>query len=127
MFSRKAQQSRNIEMGADVDVREVCAGIQIEVVFPIPACHVDVFHLVFLLPESSGKPGCPERWKAGDKINLVLPMKIQRIKASDKIEATKGRVALRYGPLIYCAEKVDQDLNNILSSDSALTAAVVFM
>jgi DUF1680 family protein len=61
------------------------------------------------------------RWKAGDKINLVLPMKIQRIKASDKIEATKGRVALRYGPLIYSAERIDQNLDNILNPESALT------
>ena len=62
------------------------------------------------------------QWKAGDKIDLKLPMKIQRIKASDKIEATKGRVALRYGPLIYGAERVDQDIDNILSPESALTA-----
>lgn len=62
------------------------------------------------------------QWKAGDKIDLKLPMKIQRIKASDKIEATKGRVALRYGPLIYSAERVDQDIDNILSPESALTA-----
>ncbi len=61
------------------------------------------------------------KWKAGDKIDLVLPMKVQRIKASDKIAATAGRVALRYGPLIYSAESVDQDLDNILSPASALT------
>jgi DUF1680 family protein len=61
------------------------------------------------------------KWKAGDKINLVLPMKIQRVKASNKIAATKGRVALRYGPLIYSAERVDQDLDNVLSPESSLT------
>jgi len=57
----------------------------------------------------------------GDNINLVLPMKIQRIKAIDKIEATKGRVALRYGPLIYSAERIDQNLDNVLNPESALT------
>ncbi|NLT75941.1 MAG: hypothetical protein GXX98_05415, partial [Planctomycetes bacterium] len=31
-------------------------------------------------------------------------------------------VALRYGPLIYSAESVDQNLNNVLSPTSALTA-----
>jgi DUF1680 family protein len=62
------------------------------------------------------------KWKAGDKINLVLPMEIQRIKASDKIAATKGRVALRYSPLIYSAERADQDLDNVLSPESSLTA-----
>jgi hypothetical protein len=60
-------------------------------------------------------------WKAGDKIDLVLPMKVQRIKASDKIAATSGKVALRYGPLIYSAEVVDQSLNRVLAPDSALT------
>ena len=61
------------------------------------------------------------RWRAGDKIDVVLPMKIQRIKASDKIEATRGQVALRYGPLIYSAEAVDQDITKVLSPDAPLT------
>jgi DUF1680 family protein len=60
-------------------------------------------------------------WKAGDKIDLVLPMKVQRIKGSDKIAATTGRVALRYGPLIYSAEQVDQDITKVVA-DSPLSA-----
>ncbi|MCH7556550.1 MAG: glycoside hydrolase family 127 protein [Planctomycetes bacterium] len=60
-------------------------------------------------------------WKAGDKIDLALPMKVQRVKASDKIAATTGRVALRYGPLIYSVERVDQDINNVLNPESTLT------
>jgi DUF1680 family protein len=48
-------------------------------------------------------------------------MKVQKVKASDKIAATVGRVALRYGPLIYSAESVDQDLDNVLRPESALT------
>ena len=61
------------------------------------------------------------KWQAGDKIELSLPMVIQRIKASDKIEATRGQVALRYGPLIYSAESVDQDITKVLSPDAKLT------
>ncbi|HUV65004.1 MAG TPA: beta-L-arabinofuranosidase domain-containing protein [Sedimentisphaerales bacterium] len=61
-------------------------------------------------------------WKAGDKIDLVLPMKVQRIKGSDKIAATAGRAALRYGPLIYAAESVDQNIDGVLPPESALTA-----
>ncbi|MHC4299130.1 MAG: beta-L-arabinofuranosidase domain-containing protein [Planctomycetota bacterium] len=60
------------------------------------------------------------QWKAGDKIDLKLPMKVQRVKGSDKIATTAGRVALRYGPLIYNCERVDQDIDNILSPDAAL-------
>jgi hypothetical protein len=60
-------------------------------------------------------------WKAGDKIDLVLPMKVQRVKASDKVRADAGRVALRYGPLIYNIESVDQDVDLVLGPGSVLS------
>jgi hypothetical protein len=47
-------------------------------------------------------------WKAGDKIDLVLPMEVQRIKSDERIAANRGLVALRYGPLIYSVERADQ-------------------
>lgn len=55
------------------------------------------------------------RWEAGDKVAFCLPMAVQRIKADHRIEADRGRVALRYGPLIYCVERVDQrEINQAL-------------
>jgi len=71
-------------------------------------------------PVKKGYATITRSWKAGDKINLVLPMQAQRIKGIDKIAATRGQVALRYGPLIYCVEDVDQKLDNVLSANSAL-------
>ncbi|MDF2188126.1 beta-L-arabinofuranosidase domain-containing protein [Paraflavitalea sp. CAU 1676] len=55
-------------------------------------------------------------WKAGDKIEVVLPMDIQKIRADDKIEADRGRVALRVGPLIYNVETQDNngDINRAI-------------
>jgi uncharacterized protein len=47
-------------------------------------------------------------WKAGDRIELELPMKPQRIIPDHHIQADQGRVALRYGPLIYNVERADQ-------------------
>ena len=41
-------------------------------------------------------------------------------KASDKIAADRGRVALRYGPLIYNIESQDQDVDGVLSPTSSL-------
>jgi DUF1680 family protein len=56
-------------------------------------------------------------WKAGDKVNLVLPMGIQTITPDEKIEAVRGRVALRYGPMIYNVEKADQpDIDKYIST-----------
>jgi len=46
-------------------------------------------------------------WKAGDQIDLVLPMQVQRVTADPKIAADRGLVALRYGPLLYNVERAD--------------------
>jgi hypothetical protein len=82
----------------------------------------------------NGKPVTPviekgyavvkREWKAGDKVQFEVPMKIQRIKADSRIAATRGRVALRYGPLIYNCESADQkNLEAVLRPDAPLTTA----
>ncbi len=71
---------------------------------------------------AKGYAAITRQWQAGDRIDLMLPMKVQRLKGSDKIEATAGRVALRYGPLIYNVEQVDQDIAQILSPQADLKA-----
>ena len=52
---------------------------------------------------------------------FVLPLQIQRVKADDRIAATAGRDALRYGPLVYNIESVDQNVDSILEPGAALT------
>jgi hypothetical protein len=47
-------------------------------------------------------------------------MKAQRVHASEKIEATRGKVALRYGPMIYNIEREDQDVSKSLPPGSPL-------
>ena len=60
-------------------------------------------------------------WRAGDRIELVLPMRVQRVRASEQIAADRGRVALRYGPLVYNIERVDQDITKALGASAPLT------
>jgi len=61
-------------------------------------------------------------WKAGDRIELELPMRVQRVRAIDRIEADRGKVALRYGPIMYNIEKVDvQDIGKVLQPDAPLS------
>ena len=58
-------------------------------------------------------------WKNGDKIDLVIPMEVQQITADERIKADSGRVALRYGPMIYDVEKADQpDINQAIGTDT---------
>jgi DUF1680 family protein len=81
------------------------------------------------------------KWKAGDKVDFVLPMAIQRLHGSDKIydasarpagaapnspavpatSILKDRVALRYGPLVYSIEGVDQSVDSVLPPNAPLS------
>jgi uncharacterized protein len=50
-------------------------------------------------------------WKKGDRIDFEMPMAIQQVKADPRIKADSGRIALRYGPLLYNVETADhQDI-----------------
>ncbi|HUV01368.1 MAG TPA: hypothetical protein VMW32_10430, partial [Bacteroidales bacterium] len=62
-------------------------------------------------------------WKPGDRIDFDLPMEIQTITADNKIVADRGRIALRYGPLVYNVEKADQpDIDKYLGTGPLETA-----
>ena len=69
----------------------------------------------------NGYAAITRQWKAGDTINLSLPMEVQVIKPSDKIVADHGRIALRYGPLIYNVERADQPNINLALGSAPLT------
>lgn len=62
-------------------------------------------------------------WKAGDTVELELPMDIQRVRADRRVTADAGRVALRRGPLVYNIENVDQGLGSTLDPAAPLAAA----
>lgn len=62
-------------------------------------------------------------WKAGDRIDLVLPMKPVRVKAVEQVAADRGRVAIKYGPLVYNIESADQNIDGVLKPDAPLTPA----
>jgi DUF1680 family protein len=56
-------------------------------------------------------------WKTGDKVDLILPMEIQTVKADTNIVADRGRIALRYGPMIYNVERADrQDIDKYIGT-----------
>lgn len=59
-------------------------------------------------------------WAAGDKVTWEVPLKVQRVTADERIAADRGRMALRYGPLIYNVESVDQDMDSLLSPNAPL-------
>jgi len=46
-------------------------------------------------------------WKAGDVIELNLPMPVHKVLAHERVQDDKGRIALERGPLVYCVEWPD--------------------
>ena len=72
-------------------------------------------------PIENGYAVIKRKWKKGDKISINLPMVVQRVYGDEKIAATRGQVALRYGPLVYTFESADQPLNKTLAPDAKLT------
>lgn len=48
-------------------------------------------------------------WKKGDIVELNLPMNTQKVYSNEKIETNKNLVSIQRGPLMYCAEFVDNE------------------
>jgi DUF1680 family protein len=59
-------------------------------------------------------------WKAGDRVEMELPMKPFRVKAVEAVAADRGRVAIKMGPLVYNVESVDGNVDRVLGADSPL-------
>jgi DUF1680 family protein len=66
------------------------------------------------------------RWRAGDVVELGLPMPVRRVVANSAVEADEGRVALQRGPLVYAAEWPDNPggkvRNLLLAHDAAFSS-----
>jgi DUF1680 family protein len=50
-------------------------------------------------------------WSKGDLIELNLPMQVSKVLAKEEVLSKKGQVALQYGPIVYCAEEIDNEVD----------------
>lgn len=64
-------------------------------------------------------------WKAGDKIEVALPMEVKRVVANQNVKDDIGKTALQRGPLMYCAEWPDNNgsVSNYILPDNATFSA----
>lgn len=60
-------------------------------------------------------------WKDGDVVEVKFPMSVRRVLAHPSVRADEGRVALERGPLVYCAEWVDNNgrVSHLILPDEA--------
>jgi DUF1680 family protein len=81
----------------------------------------DEMDLASLLEKGYAK--IKRKWRNGEKIQLSLPMPVERVRAHPEVRATAGKVALMRGPIVYCFEEVDNGPNLaqiVLPSDAEL-------
>ncbi len=62
-----------------------------------------------------------KKWKKNDKVEMTLPMDVQRVVANTLVPDDNGKVALQRGPIMYCAEWKDNDgkTSNIIVTKTA--------
>ena len=63
-------------------------------------------------------------WKNGDVVEVDMDMPAKRIKADARVEADCGRLAVERGPIVWCAEGIDNDgraLDIVLPADATFT------
>ncbi len=51
------------------------------------------------------------KWRRGDVVELELPMPVRRVLSHGRVSENEGRIALERGPVVFCAEGVDNDGN----------------
>jgi DUF1680 family protein len=59
-------------------------------------------------------------WKSGDRVELALDVRPRLLRADSRIPELAGKLAVQRGPLVYCAEEIDNGSGlHALSIDSA--------
>lgn len=64
-------------------------------------------------------------WHQNDKVEVELPMEVRKVVANNNVKDDAGKIALQRGPLIYCAEWIDNNgkaSNLILPSNTSFTS-----
>ncbi len=54
-------------------------------------------------------------WKKGDVISWKIPMEDRIVVANEKVEDKTGLIAVQHGPIVYCAEEIDNQEDVLLA------------
>jgi DUF1680 family protein len=71
--------------------------------------------------EENGYAVIERKWKKGDIIEINTPLEVRRIGSHANLLQNKDRVALQYGPMVYCVEAADNNnsaMNFVVPADA---------
>jgi hypothetical protein len=76
-------------------------------------------------PVASGYADIQREWSNGDTVELAFPVAMDRLQAHPNVLPDHGKIALRRGPLIYCLEQPDHQVDVdqiVLPADAQLSS-----
>lgn len=59
--------------------------------------------------EEQGYAVIDRKWKKGEVIEINTPMEVRRVVSRPELKQNNDRVAIQYGPMVYCVEGADND------------------
>ena len=62
-----------------------------------------------------------KEWTKGDVVTLGLPMNIRKVKSNTSVQDNTNKIAFERGPIVYCAEEVDNKNLSKMSVPSDLS------
>ena len=90
---------------------KIAPGTSFEVLLRVPGWAGDHHFAVNgqeIVPEIvAGYAVIPRSWKSGDELTARFSMPVQAHYANYEVVENRGRVAISRGPLVYCAEEID--------------------
>lgn len=50
-------------------------------------------------------------WSGANRVTVEIPLNIRRVSANENVQDNRGKVAINYGPLVYCVEWIDNKVD----------------
>jgi hypothetical protein len=66
------------------------------------------------LPDRFGYVTLDRIWKSGDSIEIEFPVEVRKVVADKRVKENRGRFAVERGPIVYCAEWPDCQVDHVL-------------
>ena len=71
---------------------------------------------VSAVPDKTGYVSLDRLWKDGDVITVEFPFEVRQVVGDRRVAASRERVAIERGPIVYCLEVPDGDGGRVLNS-----------
>lgn len=75
-----------------------------------------------VMDDGKGYAAIKRVWKAGDKVEMTIPMEVKRVRAHQNVTDDRGKLAIERGPIVYCLEGQDQPDSTVFNKYIAADA-----